>query len=297
MQLPILGATQKTLPINPLTKPQPQSEEAAQTAHERDAKAPSPSKTTHNAYPSPPVTAETKASLLALQEDASPNTPGSTPPPSPAPTPAETPVQSVKINGLSIIISGHSVDARDGVSLLRTLSVSESRSMMADIASMEDSAGNEGVANSKSGSNIIRLDKQGYVMDVEAEALGPLPDGATSAYMNEDFLHSRGRWTNGHPFEMGNSEQAIQDQRRTRLETLMNTVDAERQLRAQYGQDVKLVYSHVDDSYIMLTPDDAKYDTMNSAESGIQGVIDEMNRGFMDKETVVNTLQRYGYHI
>lgn len=281
MQLPTLGAIPKTLPINPLTKNTSQSEAAAQVAPERAARAPTPSKATDDVYPSVTVTAETKASLLALQEDTSPGMAAKT----------------VEINGLSIIVSGHSVDERDGMSLLRTLSPSASISMMAVIAAMEDSAEDEGVAEPNPASNIIRLDKQGYVMEVETEALEALPDGATSAYMNEDFVHTRGRWTNGHPFELSNDEQSIEEQRRIRLETLMNSVDAERQLRAQYGQDVKLVYSHVDHSYIMLTPDDAKFDTMKSAESGIQGVIDEMNRGFMDKETVVNTLQRYGYHI
>ncbi|WP_119305927.1 hypothetical protein [Cohaesibacter haloalkalitolerans] len=285
MQLPISGMISPTKPIRLMATNAPQSEDASKQAYVTKAESDSRPEALKGTYANPPLTAETQASLLALQEDASP----------------DTSVQSVDINGLSIIVSGHSVDARDGVSLLRTLSPSETKSMMAVIASMDDSTENTGDAGlqegSQSGSNIIRLDRQGVMMEVETEALEALPEGATSAYMNEDFLHSRGRWSSETPLEMNNSDRAVEEGRRSRLETLMNTVDAERQLRAQYGQDVKLIYSHTDNSYIMLTPDDANYDTMKSAESAVQGVIDDVHKGFVDKSTVADILQRYGYTI
>lgn len=281
MQLPILGTIPTKVSISFLAKSASQSEAYAKSSVEPNAKAASPSKAPDGAYPTPLVAAETKAALLALQEEAAP----------------ESAVQSVHINGLSIIVAGHSVDERDGVSLLRTLSPSDTRAMMDIVAAMDDDAESAEGAASKSASDIIRLDKQGFLMEVETEALEALPDGATFAYMNEDFTHSRGRWTNENPLELSNSERSIAEDRRVRLETLMNSVDAERQLRAKYGQDVKLVYSHVDKSYIMLTPDDAKYDMMKSAESGVKDVINEVHRGFMDKKTAVDILKRYGYHI
>ncbi|SNY91051.1 hypothetical protein SAMN04515647_1251 [Cohaesibacter sp. ES.047] len=135
------------------------------------------------------------------------------------------------------------------------------------------------------------------MVEIASEALGPRPDGATSAYMNEDFSYNRGRWSNGNPIGKSNSEDAIAEDNRVRLEALMKSVDAERKLRAEYGQDVKLVYSHTDNSYIMLTPDDAKYDTMKSAESAVQGVIDEVERGFVDRGMAADILGRYGYQI
>lgn len=47
----------------------------------------------------------------------------------------------------------------------------------------------------------------------------------------------------------------------------------------------------------MLTPDDAKYDTIKSAESSVQDVISEVHRGYNNKCTVVDILQRYGYQV
>ena len=281
MHLPILGTTPSRFPITI----SPRSEDASQAFAEPSANVIAPSSSQQKVYTASSVTAETQASLLALQEDASP-----------APS-----KKTVDVNGLSVIVSGHSVDEREGVSLLRTISPSEVESMMADIAAMDDDAeagAEEGAQQAaQSGHKIIRLDLQGYVMEVQSEALGPLPDGATSAYMNEDFSYHRGRWANGNPLQKSNSDAAIAEDNRVRLEALMNTVDAERKLRAEYGQDVKLVYSHTDNSYIMLTPDDAKYDTMKSAESAVRDVIKEVERGFVDRKMAADILGRHGYHI
>ncbi|WP_157747538.1 hypothetical protein [Cohaesibacter sp. ES.047] len=231
------------------------------------------------------MTAQTRASLLALQEEET----------------AEPPVQSVTVNGLKIIVSGHSVDAREGISLLRTASPSDSQSMIAAMAEMKDPAENGGDAQSQtkasSGDPMFKAGEPYRMVEIASEALGPRPDGATSAYMNEDFSYNRGRWSNGNPIGKSNSEDAIAEDNRVRLEALMKSVDAERKLRAEYGQDVKLVYSHTDNSYIMLTPDDAKYDTMKSAESAVQGVIDEVERGFVDRGMAADILGRYGYQI
>ncbi len=285
MQLPILGTIKTTIPINFADNISTPSEKASTPFITPKAKATPTSEPQRNAPPTPPLTAEMQAALLALQEDTTP----------------QSPVKSVNINGLSIIISGHSVDAREGVSLLRTASVSETRAMMDDIAAMEegtDDAGDTGSRQKvKSDNKIIRLDHQGLMVEIASEALDARPEGATGAYMNEDFFHTRGRWTNGNPLELSNSETSIRDQQRSRLETLMNSVDAERKLQAEYGNDIKLVYSHVDQSFIMLTPDDAQYDTLQSAESGVQTVIDEVHRGFVDKTMASEILQQYGYQV
>ena len=285
MQLPIPGTIATIIPIHFADQNVSQSKDALKQSAEAKAGQASPASPTQSTYSAMRSTTETLSSLMALQEDAA----------------REPSTRSIDINGLSIIVSGHSVDARDGVSLLRTISPSDAKSMMAMIASMEDDAdrtGEDGAQQeTKSGSNIIRLDMHGGIMEVESEALGPLPDGATSVYMNEDFFHSNGAWSNGNPIEKSNLDGAVVKDRRTRLNTLMNSVDAERQLRARYGEDVKLVYSHSDKSYIMLTPDDAKYDTLKSAESSVQDVMNEVRRGYIDKNTVADILQRYGYHI
>ena len=285
MQLPILGTIKTTIPINFADDISTKSEKVSNPFIVPKEKATPSSEPQKNTQPTPPLSAEMQAALLALQEDTS----------------SQSPVKTVNINGLSIMTSGHSVDARDGVSLLRTASASETRAMMADIAAMEEGTDDAGDAGARqevnSGSKIIRLDHLGLMKVIASEALDARPEGATGAYMNEDFFHTRGRWTNGNPLELSNSETSIRDQQKTRLEALMNSVDAERKLKAEYGNDIKLVYSHVDQSFIMLTPDDAQYDTLQSAESGVQTVIDEVHRGFVDETMASEILQRYGYQV
>ncbi len=285
MQLPILGTIPTKFPINFASGASSRSEDTSKPFAGPQAKETAPSRPTQGAYKTAPVTAETQSFLLALQEGAA----------------REASTKSININGLSIITSGHSVDARDGVSLIQTLSAADTKAMMSTFAAIADQAENGGGAQtqegSQSGNSMIKIDMQGGMVEIASKALGAPPDGATSAYMNEDFFHSNGVWSNGNPIEKSNSDAAIKADRRVRLETLMNAVDAERQLRAEYGQDVKLVYSHTDESYIMLTPDDAKYDTMKSAESSVQDVMNEVQRGYIEKGTVADILQRYGYHI
>ncbi len=285
MQLPILGTVPTTIPINFASGVSARSEETTRSIVEPTAKEAAPVRPKEGVHTASPVTAQTRASLLALQEEET----------------AEPPVQSVTVNGLKIIVSGHSVDAREGISLLRTASPSDSQSMIAAMAEMKDPAENGGDAQSQtkasSGDPMFKAGEPYRMVEIASEALGPRPDGATSAYMNEDFSYNRGRWSNGNPIGKSNSEDAIAEDNRVRLEALMKSVDAERKLRAEYGQDVKLVYSHTDNSYIMLTPDDAKYDTMKSAESAVQGVIDEVERGFVDRGMAADILGRYGYQI
>ena len=284
MQLPILGRIPTLIPIDFAANSSSLLKDASESSDAVRTKGAPQHGANDVVYNPAPMSTETRASLLALQEEPS----------------QKSSTETVNINGLSIIVSGHSIDAREGVSLLRSASVAETRAMMADIASMQG-AENSSDAGSRqevqSDRKIIRLDLQGGMMEVESKALGPLPGGATGTYMNEDFFHTRGRWTNGNPMEMSNSEASIKSQQRKRLEALMNSVDAERKLKAEYGQDIKLVYSHTDNSFIMLTPDDAKYDTLQSAESGVQTVIDEVHRGFVDKSMASEILKQYGYKL
>lgn len=230
----------------------------------------------------PLLASETQAALLAVQQ---------------ADEPAGSQEKTISINGLSIITSGHSADNRPGVSLLRTVHDADLQAALvgyADKAAKKDEAVQP---DPDADPTKQRLTIHGGMVELEATKLDALPGGALSAYVTDDFFRTGGSWDGGNPIEKSSTPEGIRADQRMRLEHLMNSVDTERQLRAQYGDDVKLVYSHVDQSYIMLTPDDAQYDMVESVESGVQTVINEVRRGYVDKDLVSDTLARYGYYI
>ncbi len=209
--------------------------------------------------------------------------------------------KTVVINGLSIITSGHSIDQQEGKSLLRTVSGTDMENLRKTFASFvpeetEKGAG-QALRQTENGIEVIEIQLDGGMKEVSSTALGALPDGATSAYMTDDWFRIGGDWSTGDPMQKSNSDEAIEADQRLRLERLMNSVAAEKELQSQYGDDVKLVYSHSDNSYIMLTPDDARYDEMQTTESGIRAVISEVRRGYMDKDVANEVLGRYGYSI
>ncbi|MCM5557230.1 hypothetical protein [Pleomorphomonas sp. JP5] len=229
-----------------------------------------------------------QASLAGLQEQSSSTTAGS---------------GRTSINGLSVITSGHSLDEQEGQSLLRTAYNTEStdtiNSLSDQIASLKDMSGDKASVIPGSGYEAQLQDTDVGMTETSVTALGPRKDGAYSAYMSDDFFYIAGGWSNGDPIKdikTPGTDEADADAR-LRLERLMNTVDAERKLKAQYGDDIKLVYSHTDNAYIMLTPDDARYSEMKSTESGVKDVFEEIRRGFVNKDAVADILKKYGYEI
>ncbi|MCM5553897.1 hypothetical protein [Pleomorphomonas sp. NRK KF1] len=229
-----------------------------------------------------------QASLAGLQEQSGSSTAGS---------------GRTSINGLSIITSGHSLDEQEGQSLLRTVNANEpqgtTESLADQIAALKDVPGDKASVIPGSGYEAQLQDTDVGMTETSVTALGPRKDGAYSAYMSDDFFYIAGGWSNGDPIKdikaTGTSE--ADADARLRLERLMNTVEAERKLKAQYGDDIKLVYSHTDNAYIMLTPDDARYSEMKSAESGVSDVFEEVRRGFVNKDAVADILKKYGYEI
>ncbi|PLX94240.1 MAG: hypothetical protein C0620_06410 [Desulfuromonas sp.] len=198
---------------------------------------------------------------------------------------------TVTIDGISVITSGHSLDRRDGVSLLETVSESESQdffSQLAACAETHESESNAAVDGAASVQNVPGMTV------IESIALGPLPDGVNFTYMDIDLFRPAGRWAEG-PLLLQTDNESQDPYYRRRTEEYMEVVGVERQLKESYGDDVKLVYSHTDDGYIMLTPDDARYNEMHSAEAGVQTIINEINRGFINKDAVADILADYGY--
>nr|WP_320113818.1 hypothetical protein [uncultured Desulfuromonas sp.] len=198
---------------------------------------------------------------------------------------------TVTIDGITVITSGHSLDRRDGVSLFETVSESESQDLFSQLTSYaeahdpKNTTASDGTPSAQNGPSMTVL---------ESIALGPLPDGATSIYMDIDLFRPAGQWAET-PLLMQIGDAAEDAYYRRRTEEYMEVVGVERQLKQTYGDDVKLIYSHTDDGYIMLTPDDARYNEMNSAESAVQTIVNEVNRGFINEDAVADILADYGY--
>jgi len=199
----------------------------------------------------------------------------------------------VNIDGIIVITSEHSLDSREGVSLLQTVSPTESKDIFSQLVSFADANDPNAEAPDESAA---AQEGAPLMTVVESKALGPLPAGASSTYMDIDMFRPAGQWAEG-PMLRPTNPGADDSFYRRRTEELMRVVGVERQLKAQYGNDIKLIYSHSDEDYIMLTPDDARYNEMNSAESSVQTIIDEVHRGFINEGAVSDILSKYGYTV
>ena len=200
--------------------------------------------------------------------------------------------QFVKLNGMTVQISGHSLDAREGISLLHTTSGINSANAFTKFASFQEAWNQSADGQAYS---TMEVESAPSMTVLESKALGPLPAGATSSYMDIDMFRPAGKWTED-PMSRSTTESNDSFYRK-QTEKLMQVVGTERQLKNFYGNDVKLVYSHADDNYIMLTPDDARYNDMNSAESSVQSLIDDVNAGHIHKDAVSDILNEYGFKL
>ncbi len=200
--------------------------------------------------------------------------------------------QFVKFDGITVQISGHSLDAREGVSLLHVISATNSTDIFKQLASFQE-AGNQSGDEQTNSTMEVECDASMTVL--ESKALGPLPAGATSPYMDIDMFRPAGKW-NEDPMSRSTIDSNDSFYRK-QTEQLMKVVETERQLKISYGNDVKLIYSHADDNYIMLTPDDARYNDMHSAESSVQSLINDVNAGYINKDAVSDILNEHGFKL
>ncbi|WP_417675316.1 hypothetical protein [Roseibium sp.] len=183
-----------------------------------------------------------------------------------------------QVGGVDVTVSGHSVDNREGVSLLRTVpgKLSYTPEILAQILSDEEGA--------------PRLRMQ----ETESTPVIPVPDGS-SLYMPVTVWQQEGEWNHGNPLKI--PIDLGEAYFRQDVESFMKLVDTERQLKEDYGDDVKLAYSHNDGGYIMLTPDDLHYDDIPSTEDGVGAILEDVRRGFRDAEGVRDVLAKYGYNV
>ncbi len=220
----------------------------------------------------PPALNASTDTFLVLQGEGAPLSSGSA-----KPAPRAEPVVK-QVGGVDVTVSGHSVDNREGVSLLRTVpgKLSYTPEILAQILSDEEGA--------------PRLRMQ----ETESTPVIPVPDGS-SLYMPVTVWQQEGEWNHGNPLKI--PIDLGEAYFRQDVESFMKLVDTERQLKEDYGDDVKLAYSHNDGGYIMLTPDDLHYDDIPSTEDGVGAILEDVRRGFRDAEGVRDVLAKYGYNV
>lgn len=191
-----------------------------------------------------------------------------------SPAPAEDPVKRETANGFNIIVAGHSIDAREGISLLRpydgklTYSPELQAQIDADVPPQLNST---------------------------SEALKALPPGAKSSYMSITPYKLEGQWNRGDPLS-----QPIDMYEKNSIDDMagfMERLEAERQLRERYGDDVKLAYSHADGGYIMLTPDDLHYNEINSVHQTFDKILSEIRLGYNFSEGELSVLREHNYTV
>ncbi|WP_321446667.1 hypothetical protein [uncultured Cohaesibacter sp.] len=175
-------------------------------------------------------------------------------------------------NGLDIMTSGHSLDAREGVSLFHTI----------DGSQFDKEAANA-LAEATDGNYALTV--------ISTTPVGPLPEGATSSYADINLFRTDG--TNKLLFSMD-----LDDMRgyvNKHVDELVDVINAENELQAKYGDDVKLIYSHPDGGYIMLTPDDAQYDDHDFASDAIGKTLAHQSGQSTASELILRRLEEYGY--
>ncbi|WP_415886530.1 hypothetical protein ACMXYO_00750 [Neptuniibacter sp. QD37_6] len=180
---------------------------------------------------------------------------------------------SVNVGGITVLVSGHSADNRAGIGFIsqpaRPHLLTSQGSFKEFIANSEVAAGmtvNESVALEAKNIGYKNVSPHGIASgwDVSRTAL-PL-DSHDQAY-------------------------------RGRVEEYAEVISAERELKAIYGNDIKVVYSGADNEYVMLTKDDFGYEDADSTESAVSTILESVRNGSLDRDAVKDILDRFGYQI
>jgi|GEM_PF-1533270 len=187
--------------------------------------------------------------------------------------PIESPQSVYTSSGIDVIVSGHSADKRDGIEFISQPSNQDLATLQAQLANF--AANNNPVA----GLTVI----SSVALDANSPGYENVsPHGIASGWDTSKTAMSLDNYDSEY---------------RGRVQGYAEVIDAERELKAKYGEDIKVIYSGADDSYIMLTKDDFGYDRAESAESAVSGILESVYNGSIDRSAVQDILQRYGYSV
>lgn len=186
--------------------------------------------------------------------------------------------QTRTVDGVAVIVSGHSVDNREGLSLIRTGST---LGLSSEIQAQLMREAVDGMVVSPGLSEVA-----GKAHEAPSSSL-PVYRSVTRATMGgqtpRDLLN----------IAIDDHEaRAIRD-----VEDFMKLVGVERALKAEHDPLAKLAYSQADGGYIMLTPDDLHYDDVASTENGVLDILSDIANGFLNADAVRDTLASYGYPV
>ena len=81
---------------------------------------------------------------------------------------------------------------------------------------------------------------------------------------------------------------------RDQISQFADVVALERDLKAEYGDDIKLAYDADSNSYLMLRPGDVGYDQARSTDQVIDGLKHDIRKGFVDFNSIDDILRDNG---
>ena len=192
------------------------------------------------------------------------------------------PPESVVINGRRVIVSGHDLDEMEGRSLFRIVPGGNVQRLY-EFAEQEMSAKERAYED-----GILMIDGQ-PAMTVSTTRL---TETQRYGYVNVEYFSADGQ-TGLDALKPGTEDEHY----RRLVADYMDVVDAERELKETYGDDIKLIYSHVNGCHIMLTPDDARYDEMASAEEGVETLLNDIRKNHINRSAVEDLLAARGYTV
>ena len=182
----------------------------------------------------------------------------------------------VTIDGVKVVVSGHSADEIEGHSLLRTLGAEEQKRLQESFIDLQS-------------------DPKAFVQAVmevtKTVPLEALPEGVSRTCMPVTYSAPTG--------VIGLQTHAADPEiRRSQEQEIVNDffdlVDVEKQLKAEYGDDVKLAYSHADGGYVMLTPGDLHYNEIASVEQNTGQLLEDISKGAIEFDNVHGILRERG---
>lgn len=181
------------------------------------------------------------------------------------------------VRGIDVIVENHSRDIHEGETALRTLDSDdiESWNKRLDNVSMEVTPG-------------MTVSQSVALTAADVRAYQDINPGTVSNQFSTEQRLTTYQLIKGLPWEQQYADNVDQ---------YMELVGAERELKARYGDGVKLQYSHADNGYVMLTPDDAGYEHASSAEAGVEWILKDVENAIIDPDLIRDSLEAYGYFV
>ncbi|MEH0018272.1 MAG: hypothetical protein V6Z89_01400 [Desulfobacter sp.] len=167
-------------------------------------------------------------------------------------------------SGLRVAVSGHAYDDASRINIL-----DEKTAESLGMSHLKPAPGEETITTQGTYGVTMTLGPLvGHFLDEDGGVAG-LPIGVKPLMPIAYYGVGDGEYGLGQP--LFNSEAEKRAYWREKIGDFSQMLETERQLKAQYGDDIKLAYDHIAKEYVMLTPDDYGY---ADAKTGDQALAD-----------------------